>query len=100
MDSSLEVEEGSRASRFGSLGGGELGIKPGVWTSEMGSSIGSDLTRISSLGRRKLVEGREEDVGRGSGRRLRSWNGTSEPIFWKVGFEAKPKWKVGFQIIG
>lgn len=45
----------------------------------MGSSMGSDLTRISSFGRRILVvaavavtEAEEETATRGSGRRLRS----------------------------
>lgn len=88
MESSWVEGEGSRARKLGSLGGGELGIKSGVWISEMGSSMGSDFTRISSLGRRITAAGTGtgvEDEIRVSGRRFRSGNGTIDPIF-QLGF--------------
>lgn len=91
MESSVVEEgEGSKAKSFA---GGELGIKSGVWISEMGSSIGSDLTRISSFGRRKGVVGTpvlgvpvEVEATPGFGSRLRSGNGTIDPISGSMGF--------------
>lgn len=41
-----------------------------------------------------------EDQGRGSGIRLRSWNGTREPIFWKVGFVENQNGNWAFKLLG